>query len=189
MSAQGRPKSAHPGARSAKDSPVSDVLLRLGRSSDAKDIAGILNHYIAHSTSTFLTEPVTPDDRRQWIDQRSPRHSLWVAEHDGRVIGWAALAEHKPRGGYRHTVEDSVYLHPDHVGRGIGRRLLAQVIDDARRFGFHVIVAGACAEQTASVRLHQSAGYQSAGHFREVGNKFDRWLDVVYFQMHLQAPP
>lgn len=168
---------------------MSDVLLRPGRSSDAEDIAAIVNHYVAHTTSTFLTELVTPEDRRQWIDKRSPKHSLWVAELDARVIGWAALAEHKPRGGYRHTVENSVYVHPDHLGRGIGRRLLHQVIDDARRAGFHVIVAGACAEQTASVRLHESAGYQRVGQFREVGRKFDRWLDVIYLQMHLTPSP
>jgi L-amino acid N-acyltransferase len=168
---------------------MSDLVLRLGKSSDAGDIAAILNHYVAHTTSTFLTEPVTVEDRRQWIDKRGPQHSLWVAEQDGRVIGWAALAEHKPRGGYRLTVENSIYMHPDHVGRGIGRRLLDRVLDDARSAGFHVIVAGACAEQTASVRLHESAGYQTIGRFREVGRKFDRWLDVVYLQRHLQPSP
>jgi L-amino acid N-acyltransferase len=165
---------------------MSDVTLRPGRSSDADDIATILNHYVTHTTSTFLTEPVTVEDRRQWIDKRSPQHSLWVAEREGRVIGWSSLAEHKPRGAYRLTVENSIYMHPNHVGRGIGRRLLDRVLEDARAGGFHVIVAGACAEQTASVRLHESAGYERIGHFREVGRKFERWLDVIYLQRHLQ---
>jgi len=167
---------------------MSDAVLRPATPADADDIASILNHYIANTTSTFITEPVTADDRCAWIANRKPEHTLWVAELGGHAIGWAALAEHKPRGGYRHTIENSIYLHPAYVGRGLGSRLLLQALDDAQRGGFHVIVAGACAEQTASVRLHEKFGYEFVGRFRDVGRKFDRWLDVIYLQKHLHAP-
>jgi phosphinothricin acetyltransferase len=109
-----------------------------------------------------------------------------VAELQGRAIGWAALSDHRPRGGYLHTVENSIYVHPGHVGRGLGQRLLHKVIDDATRHGFHVIVAGVCTESQASLALHERAGYQRVAHFREIGRKFDRWLDVVYLQRFLQ---
>jgi L-amino acid N-acyltransferase len=167
---------------------MSEPLIRPGREEDASAIAAILNHYVEHSTSTFITEPVSVDSRVAWIRDRRAEHPLWVAEADGQAVGWAALAEHKPRGGYRHTVENSVYLHPAWVGRGLGTRLLQQVLADARRAGFHVIVAGACAEQTASIRLHERAGYDRVAHFRQVGRKFDRWLDVIYLQRLLQDP-
>jgi L-amino acid N-acyltransferase YncA len=163
------------------------ITLRAGRESDAAGIAAILNHYIEHTTATFFTEPVTPEDRYEWITRRRPEHTLWVADLHGQPIGWAALADHKPRGGYRHTVENSIYLHPAHVGRGLGRRLLDQVLEDARRAGFHLVVAGACSESVASIALHESAGYERAGHFRQIGRKFDRWLDVIYLQKLLQS--
>lgn len=168
---------------------MSDITLRPGHERDAPAIAAILNHYIVHTTTTFFTEPVTVEDRHAWITRRLPEHTLWVADLQGQAIGWAALSDHKSRGGYQHTVENSIYLHPAHVRRGLGRQLLQRVIADAQRAGFHVLVAGACAESTASIALHERAGYERVGHFREVGRKFDRWLDVIYLQKFLQALP
>jgi L-amino acid N-acyltransferase len=169
------------------DSRDDDVLLRPAREADAPAFVQILNHYVLHTTSTFMTEPVTLESRVQFITQRKPEHALWVAEHAGHAIGWAALGEYKARGGYRHTVESSVYLHPDRTGRGVGRALMQRVIDDARSAGFHVLIAGACAEQRPSIVLHERLGFERVAHFREVGRKFDRWLDVVYLQRMLQA--
>jgi L-amino acid N-acyltransferase YncA len=161
---------------------TSGITLRPGQESDATGIAAILNHYIEHTTATFFTEPVTAEDRYNWITRRRPEHTLWVADLQGQPVGWAALSDHKPRGGYRHTVENSIYLHPAHVGRGLGRRLLNRVLEDARNAGFHLIVAGACSESQASIALHEGAGYERVGHFKEIGRKFDRWLDVIYLQ-------
>lgn len=161
------------------------LLLRPGRVEDAPAIQAILNHYIAHSTSTFMTEPVTLESRRAFMTERGERHPIWVAELDGAAIGWAALAPHQTRGGYGHTAENSIYLHPDHTGGGIGSRLLARLIASAQQHGFHCLVAGACAEQAASIALHERAGYRRCAHFREVARKFDRWLDVIYLQRML----
>ena len=102
------------------------LLLRPGQLRDAPAIAAILNHYIVFTTATFMTEPVSVESRRAFIVERRADHPIWVAERDGVAIGWAALAQHQPRSAYGHTLENSIYLHPDHLGRGIGTRLLGQ---------------------------------------------------------------
>lgn len=162
--------------------PSARAVLRAGRSEDAAAIQAILNHYIAHSTSTFMTEPVTLESRQTFITQRDARHPVWVADLDGTVIGWAALSQHQARGAYAETAESSIYLHPRHTGKGLGTRLMAQVVAHGQSAGFHTLVAGACAEQAASIALHERAGYQRCAHFREVARKFGRWLDVIYLQ-------
>lgn len=165
--------------------PRDHVTLRRGGVQDAEAIADILNHYITHTTATFMTDPVTVDDRRAWIKDRAPQHALWVAERHGKAIGWAALSEFRARPGFDQTVENSIYLHPNHRRQGLGLRLLNHVIDDAYRHGFHTLVAGVCTEQEPSLKLHQRAGYTQVAHFREVARKYNRWLDVVYLQRML----
>ncbi|MEX8517271.1 MAG: N-acetyltransferase family protein [Leptothrix sp. (in: b-proteobacteria)] len=161
------------------------VTLRRGGVLDADAVAEILNHYIHHTTATFMTEPVTLEDRLAWIKSRKPEHAFWVAERNGRAVGWAALSEHRPRTGFEHTVENSIYLHPNHRRQGLGLKLLNRVIEDAYRHGFHTMIAGVCTEQEPSIRLHERAGFTRVAHYREVAQKYNRWLDVVYLQRML----
>ncbi|MGZ5503712.1 MAG: N-acetyltransferase family protein [Chthoniobacterales bacterium] len=160
--------------------------LRVATKDDAPAITELLNHYIAHSTSTFIDEPQTVADRIAWFEQHSERHPVIAAESDGRFVGCGALSIHNPRGGYRHSVEISIYVHPDFHRHGIGRALLSELIDRARAIGHHVLIAGCCTESTASIALHESLGFTRVGTFREIGRKFDRWLDVVYLQLILE---
>jgi phosphinothricin acetyltransferase len=162
--------------------------LRPGERRDAAAIAAILNHHIAFTTSTFMTEPVSVVSRETFVLEREAEHPIWVAELDGACIGWAALSRHQPRSAYAHTVENSIYLHPDHVGRGIGTVLLGQLVDGAHRLGFHSLIAGACAEQAPSIALHERLGYRRCALFHQVARKFGRWLDVVYLERLLQPP-
>lgn len=162
--------------------------LRPGEARDAAPIAAILNHHVAFTTSTFMTEPVSVASREAFIVEREASHPIWVAALDGRCIGWAALAPHQARSAYAHTVENSIYLHPDQVGRGIGTVLLGRLVDDAQRLGFHSLIAGACAEQAASIALHERLGYRRCALFHQVARKFERWLDVVYLECLLQPP-
>ncbi|MEY8876976.1 MAG: N-acetyltransferase family protein [Leptothrix sp. (in: b-proteobacteria)] len=160
--------------------------LRHGQEGDAEAIAQILNHYIEHSTATFMTEPVSVHSRRDFILERKAEHPIWIAELDGEAVGWAALSPHQPRSAYAHTVENSIYLHPAHLRRGLGVKLLTRVVEDAQRNGFHSLIAGACSEQAGSLALHQRLGYQPCAHFHEVARKFDRWLDVIYLERALR---
>jgi phosphinothricin acetyltransferase len=170
----------HPPRTTTVNPPA--FLIRPGAERDAQALAAILNHHIAHGTSTFMTETVTIDSRRTFILDRGPELPIWVADVDGQCIGWAALAQQQPRSAYGHTAESSIYLHPDHLRRGYGMALMTQLIASARAIGYHTLIASACTEQVASIRLHERLGYTRCAHFHEVARKFDRWLDVVYLE-------
>ena len=161
---------------------MSGCSIRLAAREDAGVINDIQNHYVLHSTATFLTEPFTIAQRLAWLEGRAPAHPVAVAEADGRVVGWSALGEFRSRPAYRHTVEFSIYVHPGHHRRGIGRALLADLAERARAAGHHALVGGCCSESTAVLALLEREGYSRVAHFPEVGRKFDRWLDVVFMQ-------
>jgi len=159
--------------------------IRLATRADAEAINAIQNHYVVHSTATFLTEPFTLQQRLAWLEGRSPAHPVTVADLGGSVVGWGALGEFRSRPAYRHTTEFSVYVHPDHHRHGIGRALLADLTARARAIGHHALVGGCCSESTGILKLLEDSGYQRVAHFPEVGRKFDRWLDVVFMQQLL----
>jgi L-amino acid N-acyltransferase YncA len=110
-----------------------------------------------------------------------------VAEAAGQVVGWGSLSAIHARSAYRHTVEDSIYVHHEHKRRGVGSLLLADLIARARKLGHHAIVAGIDGEQAGSVALHARFGFENVGRFREVGFKYGRWLDVIYMEMRFKA--
>jgi phosphinothricin acetyltransferase len=149
---------------------------------DAEAVNDIQNHYVVHSTATFLTEPFTLAQRLAWLEGRAPAHPVVVAEAEGRIVGWSALGEFRSRPAYRHTTEFSIYVHPDWQRRGIGRELLADLVARARAAGHHALVGGCCSESTAILALLEAEGFAKVAHFPEVGYKFDRWLDVVFMQ-------
>jgi phosphinothricin acetyltransferase len=105
-----------------------------------------------------------------------------VATVGDTVAGWGSLSRFRPRPGYRHTAEDSIYVHQDFRGRGIGAALLERLVDGAYRGRFHTVMALIDGDNAVSVRLHERFGFRQVGTFREVGFKFDRWLDVVHMQ-------
>jgi len=156
--------------------------LRDATDADLPAIREIFNHWIEHSTASFRTSPDTDEQTRRWFEGRGPEHPVIVAEHEGRVVGWASLSPHKSTGGYRHTVELSVYLRDEARGRGLGRALLGELLVRARAVGHHAVLAGVCTEQGDSMRLHEGMGFTKVAHLREVGFKFGRWLDVAYFE-------
>lgn len=157
-------------------------LVRDATAADLPAIRAIFNHWIEHSTASFRTAPDTEAQTRSWFSGRGDEHPVLVAEEGGEVLGWASLGPHKPTGGYRHTVELSVYLREDARGNGLGKRLLGELVERARAAGHHAMLGGVCTEQVASMRLHESLGFEKVAHYREVGFKFGRWLDVVYYQ-------
>lgn len=159
-------------------------LVRAASVADAAAIAEIYNREVRESTSTFDLVPRSLDEQRAWLEARSGAFTAIVAVDPATdtVVGFAALSPYKERAAYRTTVEDSVYVHRDHGRRGVGRTLLERLVTVARDSGFHSVMARIEATGTASRALHESCGFELVGIEREVGRKFNRWLDVAVMQ-------
>ena len=157
-------------------------LIRTATLQDLEAVNAIYNHYVIHSTTTYQMEPETAQDRRTWFEAHGPTHPVTVAETQGEILGWASLSPFHRRAAYCHTVENSVYVRHDALRRGVGSRLLEDLIRRATDIGHHVIIAGIDAEQAGSLRLHARFGFTEVGHLREVGFKLGHWLDVIYMQ-------
>jgi L-amino acid N-acyltransferase YncA len=161
------------------------ITIRPATPADLNAINDIYNHYVLNSTCTYQTDPETIEARHAWFASHSPTHPITVAEQSNRIIGWASLSRFHARAAYSRTVENSVYVHPNHQRQGIGRTLLTDLIDRGRALGHHTIIAGIDAEQTASVAIHTAHGFQQVALLKEVGFKFNRWLHVIYMQKML----
>jgi phosphinothricin acetyltransferase len=161
------------------------VTIRLASRSDLPIIDDIYNWYIPRSTCTYQEQVDPFESRVKWFSHHGERHPVTVAELNGQVVGWGSLSEFRDRSAYRFTCEDSVYVHHDFHGRGIGSVLLGDLIERARALGYHTIIAGADGEQPASIALHRKFGFEPVAHFKQVGFKFERWLDVVFLQLML----
>jgi L-amino acid N-acyltransferase len=161
------------------------ALIRPATLDDLPTINDIYNHYVFHSTCTYQEQPEPLENRRQWFDRHGEKHPVTVATISGQVVGWGALSPFHTRSAYRFTVEDSIYLDHRHHRRGIGSLVLADLIARARALGHQTIIGGADAEQAASLALHAKFGFQQVAHFKRVGFKFNRWLDVIYMQLLL----
>jgi phosphinothricin acetyltransferase len=153
---------------------------------DLPEIVAIYNHAIATSTAVFSDEPVTMEYQREWLNaRRAARNPVIVARLGGGIAGFASYGEFRPWPGYRLTVEHSVYVLAAQRRRGIGRRLVAELLDRARQAGKHAVVAGIDAENHPSLRMHEQLGFEQVGRLPEVARKFDRWLDLVLLQLTL----
>jgi L-amino acid N-acyltransferase YncA len=185
---------ARPAAAAPPATP-SAVTVRPAVAADLPAINDVYNHYVLHSTATYQEEPEPMAARVAWFARHGPGHPVTVAVDAAgtfgprdAVVGWASLSPYHPRSAYRFTVENSVYLRPYACGRGVGTTLLADLLARARAAGHRSVVALIDADQPASVALHRRFGFTDAGHLRQVGFKFGRWLDVVHMQLMLDEP-
>ncbi|WP_312721732.1 GNAT family N-acetyltransferase [Stutzerimonas kunmingensis] len=154
------------------------------------DLAGILRIYndaAENSTAIWNDRIVDLDNRRAWLAERHDQgYPVLVAiDEGGQVAGYASFGPWRPHDGFRHTVENSVYVSPDHRGSGIGRSLMKALIERARQLEKHVMVAFIESENRASVHMHQQLGFIHVGQMRQVGCKFGRWLDLTMMQLTL----
>ena len=164
---------------------MDDVVIRPAAAGDAEAIRRIYNHEVEHTTHTFDLVPRTLEDQRAWLRDREGTLGVVVAEVDGEVAGFASLSEYRPRAAYRTSVESSVYVDESVRGRGVGRRLMQELVRVAEARGFHTMMARIAGGHEASTGLHQAVGFTTVGTEREVGRKFGGWLDVVVMQRML----
>ncbi|MZD08357.1 GNAT family N-acetyltransferase [Streptomyces sp. SID5785] len=164
------------------------VTVRPARASDLDPVLTIRNHAIEHGTALWTDTPQTRDEGAAWLGDHLGRGSAFVAEHAGTVVGFAVYGPWKAYSGFRHTVENSVYVADGRHGLGIGSALLSTLVAAARAADLHVMIAGIEASNAASVRLHERHGFEHAGTVREVGRKFGRWLDLTLMRLPLDGP-
>lgn len=160
--------------------------IRFATKEDCAAIAEIYNHAVVHTAAIWNDKTVDTDNRIAWFEARQFAHfPVLVSEENGVVTGYASYGDWRAFDGFRHTVEHSVYVHQDHQGKGLGRALLAELIEEARRRGKHVMVAGIEAQNAASLHLHETLGFVTTGQMPQVGTKFGRWLDLTFMQLQL----
>jgi phosphinothricin acetyltransferase len=165
---------------------MSDLVIRPYAPADIPAVTRIYGHYVRDTVITFETaEPDEAEMANRFATIAGKGHPLLIAEEDGRVIGYAYASTYRPREAYRFTCEDSIYLAPDAVGKGLGSRLLERLIEDSAKAGLKQMLAVITAERTNSIRLHEKHGFRFVGRYEALGYKFDRWLDIVHMQRAL----
>jgi L-amino acid N-acyltransferase YncA len=157
--------------------------IRLAVPGDAEAIRAIYNPEVLETTVTFDLVPRSLEDQRAWLVEHSGGHPAIVAVNgSGVLMGFGSLSPYKERPAYFPTVEDSVYIHREHRGAGVGRLILGELVRLAQTYGYHSLVARIVGGHDASISLHSAHGFELVGVEREVGRKLGRWLDVVVMQ-------
>jgi phosphinothricin acetyltransferase len=161
---------------------VGQISIRHAEERDAEAIRSIYNYEVEHETATFDLVPRTVEDQLEWQRARTGAFCVYVAELDGEVVGFGALSPYKERAAYRTSVEDSVYVRRDLGRQGIGRAMLSHLLEAAEIGGFHAVMARITTLSEGSIALHEALGFQLVGIERQIGRKFNRWLDVALMQ-------
>jgi phosphinothricin acetyltransferase len=154
--------------------------------SDAAAIAAIYGHHVLHGTASYEVEPPSVEDTVAKICRvTGPGWPFIVAEAEGQLAGYAYVTQFRDRAAYRFTAENSIYVHPEMMGQGVGKALLEALIERSTACGFRTIVAVIGGAEPASIALHAALGFKEVGRLRAVGFKFGRWLDSLYMQLDL----
>jgi L-amino acid N-acyltransferase YncA len=164
-------------------------MIRTATPSDAAAIATIYNHYIEHTVITFEEVPVSSGEIAARMTANGDTFPWFVCERDGTIAGYAYSAPWHKRAAYRNSVETSIYLDHSAIGSGVGTELYRHLLTDLTERKRHVAIGGIALPNDASVALHEKFGFEKAAHYREVGRKFDRWIDVGYWQKILPSGP
>ena len=158
-------------------------MIRLAAITDAASIASIYNHYVLNTVVTFEEEAVSATEMAERLAETATAGLPWlVIEQTGSVVGYAYASKWKGRCAYRFTVEATVYLAPDAGGQGHGTKLYEALFAELKKKSVHVVIGGIALPNQASIALHEKFGLQKVAHFKEVGFKFKKWVDVGYWQ-------
>lgn len=165
------------------------TLIRLAEEKDLEGILEIYNDAILNTTAIYNYKPYTIKDIQQWFaDKKNNNFPVFVSITDNRVSGFVTYGPFRVRPAYKYSIEHSVYVHPEFRKRGLAKTLLTKIIAVARENNYHAIVAGIDADNKISVDLHKQFGFVEVGHIKEVGFKFNRWLDLTFMELVLETP-
>ena len=165
------------------------IFIRDALQSDAEAVHAIYAHHVLHGTASYDIDPPSLEDIRQkisWIAGEG--WPFLIAERENGIVGYAYATQFRDRAAYRFTAENSIYVHPDWTGQGVGKALLQALVDRSAECGFRTMVAVIGGAEPASIALHASCGFREAGRLHAVGWKMGRWLDNVYMQRGLGGP-
>lgn len=152
----------------------------------AKAILSIYNTQVVTSTKTLDIWPRTIEEQLSWVEDHSGVYPAFCLLIGGKVVGFASISKYRDKDAYATTVEDSIYIDKDHVGKGFGTLLLSEVISASSRLGYHAIVAKIVSDNQASLKLHLKLGFEIVGEEKEVARKFGKWLNVISLELLLQ---
>ncbi len=162
------------------------MIIRNAATADLPGILEIYNDAVAHTTAIWNWDSVDLSNRQAWFEARAKQgYPILVAGTEGSVLGYASYGDWRPFDGYRYTVEHSIYVAASARGQGNGAALLEALIGKAREGGKHIMLGGIEAGNEASLALHRRFGFEETGRMPEVGQKFGKWLDLVFMQLRL----
>lgn len=160
------------------------IEVRNATGNDLPAMLEIYNEIILNTTAVWHYEPHTLEMRKEWFEQRQKEgFPIFVAMEEQKMLGFSSFGPFRPWPGYKKTVENSVYVASDSRGRGVGKLLIPPLIEAAKQMGLHAILAGIEAENGASIALHEKFGFVEVAHFKEVGWKFGRWMDLKFLEL------
>ncbi|MBI9064713.1 MAG: N-acetyltransferase [Marinilabiliaceae bacterium] len=158
-------------------------MIRNAKPEDARAICAIYNHHVLHTIVTFEEAAVSIAEMQERIQSTTIKWPWIVYEEEGRVSGYAYASEWKSRCAYKHSLESTIYLAPEATGKGIGTGLYKDLLDRLDQLEIHAVIGGISLPNEASIGLHEKLGFEKIGQFKEVGNKFNQWIDVGYWEL------
>ncbi|WP_115718842.1 GNAT family N-acetyltransferase [Gallaecimonas mangrovi] len=165
-------------------------LIQCQLASEGEAILAIFNDAILHTTALYDYKARTWDDMAQWFAEKEKKQYpvLGVVNDNKQLMGFASYGPFRPRPANKYAIEHSLYVHPDHRGKGLGKVLLAAIIDNAIEQQYHLLVGGIDADNSGSIALHEKFGFEHAGTIKDAAFKFGRWLDLAFYQKILPTP-
>ena len=161
---------------------MSNYSFQEAREEHVPDLLEIYNYYVLNTTATFHSKPLTIEAMKGLIFFNDPKYKTFVIQKDDVISGYVLLTQHKSREAYDRTGEVTVYLRPDHIGNGVGSLAIKYIEEFARSKDFHALIATICGENEKSIKVFEGNGYEKCAHYKQVGSKFNQWLDVVAYE-------
>ena len=160
------------------------ITIRNAVAEDLPQLLVIYNDIIANTTAVWHDEPHTLAMRQEWFDVKTEQgFPIFVAVENKIIAGFSTMGPFRPWAGYKFTVENSVYVAADSRGKGVAKLLMPPLVEAAKSLGIHAIVAGIEASNEASIALHEKFGFTEVAHFKEVGFKFNKWMDLKFLEL------
>jgi L-amino acid N-acyltransferase len=165
------------------------IQIRHATEKDLEPMLAIYNDIIVNTTAVYDYKPHTLDMRREWFrTKQNQGFPVFVAEENGKLAGFSSIGPFRAWAAYKYSVENSIYVAADQRGKGIGKMLMIPLVKAAEELQMHTIIAGIDASNEASKALHRQFGFEEVAHFKQVGYKFGRWLDLTFMQLLLKTP-